>query len=65
MVELALLCPTTGLERPSAIEIEEACDNLDKRVSRDCDTWADVLELMIQELDKEASKAVPEPKVDA
>ena len=63
---MASPCPTTGQARPSAIEIEEGCNNLDKQVSRDCvlDKWADAPESMIQESDKETSKAILETEVD-
>ena len=56
-----------GHARPSAIEIEEGCDNLDKRVRRDCvlELWVDAPKSLIQELDKEVTKAVPEPGVHA
>ena len=66
-VGLALTCPTTRHALPSAIEIEEVRDNLYKQVSKDCvpDIWADVPKSMIQESDKEASKVILEPKVDA
>ena len=62
---MALPRPTIGHARPSVIE--EGCDNLDKRLIRDCppDIGANAPESMIQESDKEASKAALEPEVDA
>ena len=64
---MASPCPTKGLAQPSTIEIEEGCDNLDKRICRDCvlDIWADAPKSMIQESDEEASKVVLESEVDA
>ena len=67
LISMLSSCPTRRHARPSAIEIEEGCDNLDTRVSRDCalEIWADARESMIQESYKEASKVVLEPEVDA
>ena len=46
---MASPCCTIGYARPFEMEIEEGCDNLDKRVSGDCvlDIWVNAPESMI------------------
>ena len=63
---MASPCPTTGHARPSAIEIKEGCDNLDRQVSRNCvlDIWVDAPESVLQEFNEEVSKAILELEVD-
>ena len=64
---MASSCPTTRQAQPPTIEIEEACDVLDTRVSKDCvpNIWANAPESMIQESNKEESNVVLESEVDA